>query len=216
MTSNLRIIIAGGGSVGLRTAALLSDRGNDVVIVEPDEDRCERLEDEYVGTVIQGDASKPSILSQAQPERADAIAALTDDEATNFATCMAAQRMSDIHTVMRVSSQPDDLYEEYVDELVFPESLGSRVAANQLSGPGVRTLEEVSGDVEILEIEIAEDAPAAGKSLDEVRLPRGSLIIVDYRGDRIGGPETVLEAGNRYIIAVETAVVDEVLNLLRG
>ncbi len=216
MSKNLRVIIAGGGTVGLRTAELLADRGNDVVIVEPDEDRCERLEDEYVGTVIQGDAAKPSILGQAQPERADAIAALTDDEASNFAICMAAQRMSDLTTVMRVSNEPDALYEEYVDEIVFPESLGSRVAANKLSGAGVRTLEEVSGDVEILEIEIAEDAPAAGKSLAEVRLPRGTLIIVDYRGDRIGGPETVLEPGHRYIIAVETPVVDEVLNLLRG
>ena len=216
MNSNLRVIIAGGGSVGLRTAELLSDRGNDVVIVEPDEARGERLGDEYVGTIIKGDASRPSILAQAQPERADAIAALTDDEPTNFAICMAAQRMADIHTVMRVSSDPDDLYEEYVDDIVFPEALGSRVAANQMTGAGVRTLEEVSADVEILEVEIGENAPAAGKSLEEVRLPRGTLIIVDYRGNRIGGPETVLEPGHRFIIAVETAVVDEVLNILRG
>ena len=216
MNPNLRVIIAGGGAVGLRTAELLSDRGHDVVIVEPDPARCERLSEEYVGTVIQGDASRPSILRQTQPERSDVIAALTDDESANFATCMAAQRMADIRTVMRVQSGPDRLYDEYVDDVVFPESLASRVAANQISGAGVRTLEEVSGDVEIIEVEIAEDAPAAGRSLDEVRLPRGSLIVVDHEGERIGGPETILEPGNRYIIAVETSVVDEVLNVLRG
>jgi len=216
MTTNLRVIVAGGGTVGLRMAALLSDRGNDVVIVESDPRRCERLQDEYMGTVIDGDASKPSILGQAQPERADAIAAVTGDEATNFAICMAAQRMAEIRTVMRVTGEPDSLYEEYVDDLVFPESIGARAAANKVSGAGVRTLEEVSGDVEIVEVEIAEDAPAAGKALEEVRLPRGSLIVVDHQGQRIGGPETILEPGHRYIIAVETAVVDEVLNILRG
>jgi trk system potassium uptake protein TrkA len=216
MNPTLRVIIAGGGAVGLRTAELLSDRGHDVVIVEPDPDRCERLSEEYVATVIQGDASRPSILRQTQPERSDVLAALTDNESANFATCMAAQRMADIRTVMRVQSGPDKLYDEYVDDVVFPESLASRVAANQISGAGVRTLEEVSGDVEIIEVEIAEDAPAAGRSLDEVRLPRGSLIVVDHEGERIGGPETILEPGNRYIIAVETSVADEVLNILRG
>ena len=216
MNTTLRVIIAGGGTVGLRTAELLSDRGNDVVIVESDAQRCERLSDEYVGTVIEGDASRPSILAQAQPERADAIAAVTGNEPTNFAIAMAAQRMADIHTVMRVESEPDELYDEYVDDIAFPEAIGSRVVANQLSGPGVRTLEEVSGNLEIVEVELADGAPAAGTTLSEVRLPRGSLIVVDHEGERLGGPETVLESGNRYIIAVETSVVDEVLNLLRG
>jgi trk system potassium uptake protein TrkA len=216
MNPDMRIIIAGGGTVGLRTAVLLSDRGHEVVIVEKDEDRCRRLSDEYVSTVIEGDATRPSILTQAQPQRADVIAALTDDESDNFAICMAAQRMTDITTVLRVKSEPDDLYDEYVDEVFFPESLGSRAAANQISGRGVRTLEDVAGNVEILEIEVADGAPAAGKSLEEVRLPRGSLIVVDSKGEQIGGPDTVLEAGHRFIVAAESSVADEVMNLLRG
>jgi trk system potassium uptake protein TrkA len=214
--TTLRVIVAGGGTVGLRTAALLDDRGHDVVLIEESETRGDRLSDEYVGTVIQGDASRPEIIRQAQPDRCDVIAALTDDETANFATCMAAQRMADVRTLMRVSGEPDELYEEYVDALVFPEQLGARAAVNEIEGGGVRTIEEVAGDLEIVEIEIAEDAPAAGKSLQDVGLPRGSLIIVEAGGDRIGGPETVLEAGGRYLVAVESEVADEVMNLLRG
>jgi trk system potassium uptake protein TrkA len=213
---DLRVIVAGGGSVGLRTAELLHDRGHSVVLVEPDPVRADRLSDEYVATVIEGDAARPSVLRQAQPERSDVLAALTDDEATNFAVCTAAQRMAEIRTVMRVSSEPDDLYDEFVDGVVFPERLGARAAVNEIVGEGVRTVEEVFGDVEVLEVEVAEDAPAAGKSLGEVRLPRGSLIVVDYHGNRIGGPETVLEPGERYVVAVEKGVSDEVMNLLRG
>jgi len=73
-----------------------------------------------------------------------------------------------------------------------------------------------AGDVEIVEIEITPDAPVAGKRLDEVRLPRGTLIIVDYQGNRLGGPDTVLEVGHRYVVAVESDVADEVMNLMRG
>jgi trk system potassium uptake protein TrkA len=214
---DLRVVIAGGGEMGVRTAELLSDRGHDVVIVEADHDRCQELADAYLATIIEGDAARPETLRQTQPTRSDVVAALTNDETTNFAVCMAAQRMApQVRTVMRVDGTPDDLYEEYVDGLVFPERLGARAATNEIAGSGVRTIEDVAGNVEIVEVEITEEAPVAGKRLDEVRLPRGSLIIVDYRGDRIGGPDTVLEVGNRYVVAVESDVADEVMNLMRG
>ena len=214
---DLRVIIAGGGEMGVRTTELLTDRGHDVVIVEADADRCRDLTDAYLATIIEGDAARPETLRQAQPGRSDVVAALTDDETTNFAVCMAAQRMApEVRTVMRVTGTPDELYEEYVDGIVFPERLGARAATNEIAGGGVRTIEDVAGDVEIVEIEITEAAPVAGKRLDEVRLPRGTLIIVDYQGNRLGGPDTVLEVGHRYVVAVESDVADEVMNLMRG
>ncbi|ELZ72414.1 TrkA family potassium uptake protein [Haloferax sp. Atlit-10N] len=216
VTHDLRVVVAGGGELGLRTAELLSDRGHDVVIVEADPDRIPDVADKYIATVIEGDASRPEILRQAQPERSDVVAALTDDESTNFAICLAAQRMSDVRTVMRITGTPDELYEEFVDGLVFPERLGARAATNEIANGGVRTIEDIGGNVEIVEVEVAEDAPVAGKRLDEVRLPQGSLIIVDYQGNRIGGPDTVLEAGHRYVLGVESDVADEVMNLFRG
>ena len=216
MKETLRVIVAGGGDVGLRTAELLDDRGHDVVLIERDPDQSERVAAEYVASIIEGDASRPAVLRQAQPDKCDAIAALTDSEPTNFAICMAAQRMADLHTVMRIDGDPDELYSQYVDGIVSTASLTARVAVNEVVGGGVRSIEEVGGKVEILEVEIAEDAPAAGKTLAEVRLPRGSLIIVDAAGERIGGPETELTPGERFLVAVEGTVTDEVMNLLRG
>ncbi|MFC7248772.1 potassium channel family protein [Halomicroarcula sp. GCM10025324] len=216
MKETLRVIVAGGGDVGLRTAELLDDRGHDVVLIERDPDQSERVAAEYVASIIEGDAARPAVLRQAQPDKCDAIAALTDAEPTNFAICMAAQRMADLHTVMRIDGDPDELYSQYVDGIVSTASLTARVAVNEVVGGGVRSIEEVGGKVEILEVEIAEDAPAAGKTLAEVRLPRGSLIIVDAAGERIGGPETELTPGERFLVAVEGTVTDEVMNLLRG
>ena len=217
MPTNLRVVIAGGGEVGLRTARLLDDRGCTVVLVESDPERCAALSEEYVATVIEGDASRPGVLRQANLADSDVLAALTHHEPTNFAVCQAARAMADLRTVMRVERDPDELYVEFVDGVVFPEHHGARVAANHIvGGVGVRTIEEVTGDLEIMEVEVDDDAPAAGRRLDQVRLPRGSLIVSDAAGGRIGGPDTVLEAGDRYIVAVEAAVADEVLNLLRG
>jgi trk system potassium uptake protein TrkA len=213
---DLRIVIAGGGTVGLHAARFLADRGHNIVLIEESASRSDHLSDEYLATVIEGDAARPSVLRQAQPERSDVVAALTDDESTNFAICMAAQRLAEVRTVMRVERDPDELYDQFVDTTVYPAHYGARVAANEIVGEGVRTVEDLFGAVEILEVEITEDAPVAGKRLDEVRFPRGSLIIIDADGERIGGPETVLEAGHRYVVAVEREVADEVMNLLRG
>jgi trk system potassium uptake protein TrkA len=217
MSQDLDVIIAGGGRVGFHTATLLDDSGHDVVIVEEDRDRCDDLADEYVATIIEGDATRPSILEQADPERADAVAGLTGKTGTNLAVCMEAKELNPrIRTVARVDHPSGSEYLEYVDAVVFPERAGARVAANEITGADVHTFSDVTGELEIMEIRVAEGAPAAGKALSDVRFPRGTLVISDDEGQRIAGPETTLSPGQRYVVAVEPDVADEVMNLLRG
>ena len=217
MSKDMTIAIAGGGAVGLRTAQLLHDRGQKVVIIERDHGRCRTLNDEYIGTVIEGDASRPGVLQQADPGRCDVLVALTGDTATNLGICMAASEMTDVRTVLRVSD-PDAAteYTHLVDGVVYPEESGSRAVVNELLGAGVRSVESVGGTLEILEVEVSPEAPAAGRRLDSVSFPRGSLIIAHADGDRISSAETVLEPGDRYLVAVEAAVTEEVMHLLRG
>jgi trk system potassium uptake protein TrkA len=217
MTDRRTIAIAGGGQTGLRTAQLLNDRGHKVVIIERDHGRCKSINDEYVGTVIEGDASRPRILRQADPDRCDLLAALTGDTATNLGICMAASEMSGVRVVMRVTD-PEAVtdYEDLVDGIVYPEEPGARAVVNELIGGGVRSVESIGGDLEILEVEVRPNAPAAGRKLKNTNLPKGSLIIAHANGDRVSTAETVLEPGDRYLVAVEAAVNEEVMNLLRG
>lgn len=217
MNKNRTIAIAGGGGIGLRTAQLLNDRGHKVVIIERDHARCKSINDEYVGTVIEGDASRPKILRQADPDRCDALVALTGDTATNLGICMAASEMTDVRVIMRVDdANAAEEYGPLVDGIVYPDDPGARAVVNEVIGEGVRSIEGIGGDLEIVEVEITPEAPAAGRRLEQVSLPRGSLVISDAEGGHIGTADTVLDPGNRYLVAVETAVIDEVLNLLQG
>jgi trk system potassium uptake protein TrkA len=213
---SLRTVIAGGGRVGRRTAQLLDDRGHDVVIIEDDPDLVEELSDEYIATVIKGDGTRPRILEQADLDRTDVVAALTGLTGANLAICMLAERLTDgVTTVMRTDEENPEEYAGYVDEVVFPERAGARAAANAVERD-VRALEDVTGNLEIMEIRVAEGAPVAGRSLMDVALPRGSLVVSNDDGNRIAGSETVLEAGRSYVVAVEPDVADEVMNLMRG
>ncbi|MDS0222586.1 TrkA family potassium uptake protein [Haloarcula sp. S1AR25-5A] len=212
-----RFVIAGGGRVGKQTAENLAEQGHDVLLIESDEERVETLSDAYIGPVIHGDATRPSILKQADLADADAIAALTDEPGTNLAICMEAQQYApSIRTIARAETGTDQEYDEVVDATLLPEYLGGDHAADILTGKDIRTLVYPTADLDIIEVSVAPSAPVAGRRLDEIALPAGSLLISTADRTALAGPETVLEPDERYILAVETNVVDEVLNLLRG
>ena len=217
MAGTKRIVIAGGGRIGLRTARELSDRGYDVVLIEREADRSEALGEEYIAMVLQGDATAPSVLEQAGLERADAIAALTDEPGTNLAICLEAKRIAPgIRTLVRTDTGTEDEYDEIADATILPQELSASTAADILSGDEVRTLVGSHPDLEILSIEVAPGAPVAGRALSEVRLPRGALVVSDRNRRGVARADTELVAGERYTVAVEPEVADEVLQLFRG
>lgn len=221
MSRDLRIVIVGGGRVGYHTAQRLDNRGHDLVIIEKDDDRVQFLSDQYVASVIHGDGGRPSVLREAQLDRSDVIAGLTSYGAmTNVGICMTAQRIApEIKTVARIDHGDHEEFEEIVDAVVYPEELAAHTAANDIidvSGGGVRTIEEITDRLELIEIEVAERAPAAGKSLDAVSFPRGAVVVAEQHTGAFPGPDMVLEPGVQYILAVQTDVTDEVVRLLRG
>jgi trk system potassium uptake protein TrkA len=217
MTSNLDIIIAGAGRVGSQTAKKLADRGNDVMIIESDEDVVSEIADEWFATVIQGDATDPNILEQAGIEDADVIAALTGETGVNLAICMVSEEMSDdIRTVSRIERDVGESYLRFVDAVVFPERAGSRLAVNEIVGSDVQTLADVTSDLDIMVITVDENAPVAGKDLTKVRFPEGALVVSEGDCDGVADGDTVLEPGESYVVAVEPGITDEVLNLMRG
>ena len=218
MTSDLNIIIAGGGRVGFQTAQMLADHGHDVTIIERDERIVSDIADEWMATVIEGDATNPDIIEQAGIERADVIAALTSETGVNLAVCLAANELvPDIRTVARIDREAGESYTRFVDAVLFPERAGARTAVSEILGSDVQTLADVTTTLDIMLVRVAEGAPAAGKTLSNVRFPTGALVVSDSdNGHRIAGPDTTLTPGNRYVVAVEPNVADEVMNLMRG
>jgi len=217
MTNSLDIIVAGGGRVGFQTAEILADRGHDVTIIERDGRTVSDIADEWMATVIEGDATNPDIIEQAGIGRADVIAALTGESGLNLAVCLAAAELNPgIRTVARTDHAVCEAYTRFVDAVLSPERAGARMAANEVIGSDVQTLADVTGSVDIMLVRVAEGAPAAGKQLSDVRFPVGTLIVSDNDGDQIARPDTTLTPGRRYVVAVEPDVAEEVMNLMRG
>ncbi|MFB6252876.1 MAG: TrkA family potassium uptake protein [Halobellus sp.] len=221
MSVDLRVVIVGGQHVGYHTARHLSERGHDVVIIEKDRERVEFLSDQYEATVINGDGGRRSILEQAGLDRSDVVAALTGYGAmTNIGICTMARTIEpSVGTVARIDHGDKAEYSGLVDRVVYPEELAAHAATNEIlhvADGGVQTLEELTGDLTVLELTVAPDAPVAGRELSEVAFPRGSVVVAGRDSNQLPGPEMVLDSGYRYLVAVRTDVSDEVVRLFRG
>jgi trk system potassium uptake protein TrkA len=221
MAEDLRVVIVGGQHVGYHAARHLSERGHDIVIIEKDRDRVAFLSEQYDATIIQGDGGRQSILQQADLGRSDVLAALTGYGAmTNIGICtMAADLEPDIGTVARIDHGERNEYTGLVDQVVYPEELAAHAATNEIihvAGGGVQTVEEVTGDITVLELTVAGDAPVAGRELSDVAFPRGAVVVAGRDSNQLPGPEMVLEPGFRYLVTVRTDISDEVVRLFRG
>ena len=215
MSNNRHTVIAGGGRVGFRVAQFFEQRGHEVTVIEKDLDS---LHEEASGEieVVAGDATSPPLLSNTLTDDTAVIGALTDSDSTNLAVCLAAETFQpDIRTVARITDAEGDEYEQLVDEVVFPERASVKTAVNALSGSDIRTFEDVTGAMEVFDIRVASNSPAAGQTLDGVDLPEGSLVISGAGGERTATAETELEAGKRYIVAADADASDTVISAFR-
>ena len=103
----MRIIIAGGGEFGARLAEEFSS-GNDVVVIEKDEARAERLGETLSAIVMFGDAADKSILRHASTEKCDVFVAATGDDKANSSICELAKSLGAKKAVSRLNDPSNE------------------------------------------------------------------------------------------------------------
>jgi trk system potassium uptake protein TrkA len=134
-------VIVGGGRVGRRTAAKITERGYTVTIVEADEKKAESLSVPPSSRVVVGDGADVEVFKEANPTMADVVAGLTNDTDTNLAVCeLAREVVPEATTVLRINAdgEQDYAYLNHVDNIVYPAAAGASVAATQITGGHVQ------------------------------------------------------------------------------
>lgn len=210
-----RAIIASGGPVGSRVAAILGNYGHDPVVVEQNAERCEQLHTSRHGLIIHGDATHPEIIDQTDPERADMFAALTGSPETNHALCQRLKtRVGAIRTVAR--GEPSSDLEDVADETVYPTAAGAKGVTSAMLGYDEHVCRVPMSGFDLVEVGVDPRAPAANRELRTVAFPSGSHVVADTEEMQIVGPGTELRPDRQYLVAVEPTAADEVRTLLQG
>ncbi|MDR1376758.1 MAG: NAD-binding protein, partial [Synergistaceae bacterium] len=117
----MKIVIVGAGEVGFSIAATLSSEGHDVNVVEQDEARAAKAEEELNARVVRGNGARPQVLYEAGVRKGcdvDFLVACTDRDEANILSCWIAKHVG----VKRVVARARGL--EFTDSMTWAEDLG--------------------------------------------------------------------------------------------
>lgn len=102
----MRIVICGAGRVGSTIAEYLAQSGNDVVIIDKNQEKLDALTDAIDARPVLGFASHPSVLQKAQAQDADMLIAVTESDEVNIIACEAAEKFFNVPTkIARIRSK---------------------------------------------------------------------------------------------------------------
>ncbi|MEZ6093334.1 MAG: Trk system potassium transporter TrkA [Pirellulaceae bacterium] len=210
-----RVVIAGGGETGLHLARTLEKEGNNVMLLESNEERCQRLATMLESTsVVHCDATRRVHLEEERVGRADVFVACTGDDEDNIMLCVEARDLG-AKQIMALISRPD--YASVMGKLGIDLAVSEReVMAKQILSYLTRGIEISNtklpgGRIKVIELEVPDNSGAAETTLAELKLPDGCLIVALIQHDyvRVPSGKDRLQTGDVVILLVEEEVADE-------
>ncbi|WP_135664208.1 potassium channel family protein [Halorhabdus rudnickae] len=163
------IIIVGAGDIGTPLINIATRSGNEVVVIERNEERANRAADQFDCLVLNADATTSATLEDAGADRADAIISTTDRDATNIMVCLLAQEY-DIPAILSVVHTPEhmNLFEQIgVNTMENPQELIAEYLYRAVARPAIVDYMRIGEEAEVFEITVTESASIAGKTLQE-------------------------------------------------
>ena len=205
-----RVVIAGGGNIGLRLAQQLEEGNHHVKIIERDAARARRISEELRGSIVlNGDAADEELLVEENIDSADIFCSLTNSEEANSLSAMLAKRLG-AHRVMALITRPaygELMQSGPIDVAISPQTvtIGSLLAYVR-SGDVVQVHSLRGGSAEAMET-IAHGARGGrvvGKAVEDIKLPEGASIITVVRRDEVimAHHDTVINADDHVILFV--------------
>jgi trk system potassium uptake protein len=214
----MKIIIIGGGSVGRHMAGQLTAAGHQATIIDNDASVVDRRsKDDMAGvTWVHGDGCAVDVLQRAGALECDVFTAVTGDDEDNLvASLLAKQEFGAQRVIARVNNPRNEwLFTEMwgVDIAVStPHLLTSLVEEAVTVGSLVRLLSLQRGKANLLEVTLAANSPACGKTLAECALPREAAVVAVIRGGHVivPSPNTVLHENDETVVLMSGNLNDE-------
>jgi trk system potassium uptake protein TrkA len=205
---NRRLIIAGGGHIGLGLARALEGRYG-VRIIERSRQRCYELSESLDRTIVlAGDASDRDLLLEENIEETDVFCAVTNDDEANIMSSMLAKSLGarKVITLINNPAYVDLIEGSNIDIAVSPQqaTLGS-ILTHIRRGDVVRVHSLRRGAAEAIEAIAHGDrrsSKVVGRRLEEIELPPGTNIGAIVRGDDviIAHDDVVVESDDHLIL----------------
>nr|WP_319251114.1 Trk system potassium transporter TrkA [uncultured Celeribacter sp.] len=218
-----RVVILGGGNVGLGVAQALEKRTERVraKIIEKNRKVAEKAADSLERTIVlNGDALDRELLSEAGISRTDAVLCVTDDDKVNMLAAVRAKQAGCSMTICLVNdpSLVPILSALDIDAYINPRATTVSSILRHIRHGRVRNVYSVGdGEAEVIEAQVLSTSPISGKRIRDIDFPEGVLVGAIAKGDSYVKPsgETRIDEGDVITIFSLAADVPEVERLLQ-
>ena len=203
-----RLMIAGGGNIGMRLAERVEDRYQ-VKIVERNLDRCSLISETLNhAIVLNGEASQRDLLIEENISDTDVFLALTNDDEANIMSSLLAKRLGakKVMALINNSAYVDLVQGGEIDIAISPQQATiGKLLAHVRRGDVVNVHSLRRGAAEAMEaIAHGDDisSKVVGKAIEDIDLPEGTTIGAIVRNDEvlIAHDNTVVEPDDHVIL----------------
>lgn len=215
-----RVLIVGGGNIGLRLAKRLEEKTNHCKIIEKDTDRCALLAEGLNKTVVLcGDGSDQNLLVEENIRDMDVVVTLTDNEETNILASLLAQRMGARKSITKISkfSYFPLMKAIGIEQVVSPRLSAINTILQHIRRGKVLSAISIKGEqAEVMEAVALETSDIVDKPLKKVAFPKGALVAGIIRRDKIIIPtgDSVIKPDDRIIIFATRPAISRIEKIL--
>lgn len=201
-----KVLLVGGRSKAKSLATSLIKKGYQVTVINDTYEDCLKLTEIDKLTVINGDGTRPFVLEDASTGDADIAIALTSKDEDNLVICELCKKRFHVKKTVALLTDPkktDFFYRMGIDSVVCAITAITGIIEQQAFVDKIATLVPIGeGRVSIAEVPIHGTAPAVGKKLWEINLPKQVIIGCILRGDT-----TMVPRGDTRILAGDMLVL---------
>lgn len=201
----MRLIVVGCGRVGARLSRQMSAEGHDVTVVDKSAPAFKRLGREFAGRTITGVGFDRDVLRAAGIEQADAFAAVTNGDNSNYIAASVARDTFRVPQVIAriYDPQREAIYRELGIRTISSTSWAVNTIKRILTSTELMASAQFgSGEVEITEIPIG--GRLVGRSTRDLAVPGEIMPVAIVRRGRafLPTPGVVFEEGDVLHVAV--------------
>ncbi len=201
-----KILLIGGRSKAEMMAHSLLEQGYQVTAINDNYEDCLKLAKIKKLNVVFGNGTRPYILEEAGAASCDIAIALTSMDEVNLVACQLCKKNFSVRKTVSLVGDPnktDFFYKMGIDSVVCSVSTVTGIIQQQAFIDEMASIIPMEkGRIQIIEVQIHENSPAAGKRLWEIKLPKEGVVGCILRGDT-----TLIPKGDTHILAGDILIV---------